>query len=559
MMLRCAVAFVASILSTHALVPHATSRVHRRLAAADAPEVEMPEPRVGDVVAFAGDWPGESKVGQIRSLQPRGAAWLADVVPLEDQANDVWRLPSAARARKRRVAVDVAELVPLEATAAGEDDAFVLARQETAEPASKALTGSAVGLLPKAAGYRALDDGFVPKGGTPKLDYAAEQRSKEEYEALKAQLLADSALAAGAGLVLSAAITRDVSDVGAYAVGAAGGLAYVFGLSQFADQAGEDSKPLLDLSKYRLLFPVVPFLGLAGANVAGGSTPGNLNLVPFDQFVAAAAGVLSYRVPLLVRQVFGGSGATADDVVGLLPGSLGKGARAAVEARDAAKRGDVEEDAVDTSKTVLVVCGPPGAVKTTLVERLLADDARFAKPAWTTTDRGAAGGDVLLRDDDFEADRGGLAVVFEDDGDAATLLEAAAPKKRGLPRAALLDRADGRVALVDCDVATAKQLATLDGARLVGVWVSLESLDALRDRLARVEAGRAAADPANAGVAPDDLAAAVAATVKARLATVVDDIDFGVRSPMFEFTIITSALDEDAAYAKLQRAAGYVF
>ena len=38
-----------------------------------------------------------------------------------------------------------------------------------------------------------------------------------------------------------------------------------------------------------------------------------------------------------------------------------------------------------------------------------------------------------------------------------------------------------------------------------------------------------------------------------------DDIDFGVRSTMFEFTIITSALDEDAAYAKLQRAAGYVF
>ena len=47
--------------------------------------------------------------------------------------------------------------------------------------------------------------------------------------------------------------------------------------------------------------------------------------------------------------------------------------------------------------------------------------------------------------------------------------------------------------------------------------------------------------------------------MKARLATVVDDIDFGVRSPMFEFTIITSAIDEDAAYAKLQRAAGYVF
>ena len=65
--------------------------------------------------------------------------------------------------------------------------------------------------------------------------------------------------------------------------------------------------------------------------------------------------------------------------------------------------------------------------------------------------------------------------------------------------------------------------------------------------------------PGDRGRRADGLAAAVAATVKARLATVVDDIDFGVRSPMFEFTIITSALDEDAAYAKLQRAAGYVF
>ena len=84
---------------------------------------------------------------------------------------------------------------------------------------------------------------------------------------------------------------------------------------------------------------------------------------------------------------------------------------------------------------------------------------------------------------------------------------------------------------------------------------------ALPDRMSMPtrESDSCPADRANAGVAPDDLAAAVAATVKARLATVVDDIDFGVRSPMFEFTIITSALDEDAAYAKLQRAAGYVF
>ena len=52
----------------------------------EADDLALPEPRVGDVVAYAGDWPGESVVGQIRSLQPRGGDWLADVVLLEDQA-----------------------------------------------------------------------------------------------------------------------------------------------------------------------------------------------------------------------------------------------------------------------------------------------------------------------------------------------------------------------------------------------------------------------------------------------------------------------------------------
>ena len=97
---------------------------------------------MGDVVAFAGDWPGETSVGQIRSLQPRGDRWLADVVPLEDQAGDVWRLPAAALARKRRTAVDVAELVPLEAAPAAEDDAFVLTATEPSAAVSVQATVS---------------------------------------------------------------------------------------------------------------------------------------------------------------------------------------------------------------------------------------------------------------------------------------------------------------------------------------------------------------------------------------------------------------------------------
>jgi hypothetical protein len=115
--------------------------------------------------------------------------------------------------------------------------------------------------------------------------------------------------------------------------------------------------------------------------------------------------------------------------------------------------------------------------------------------------------------------------------------------------------------VLDCDVATARQVATLRGARLVGVWVSLPSLDALEARLTRKEAAAALRAEGDGGDGGGDAAAIgerVARTVSARLATVVDDIDFGVRSPMFEFTVIADG-SEDAGAAKLAKAAAYVF
>ena len=87
----------------------------------------------------------------------------------------------------------------------------------------------------------------------------------------------------------------------------------------------------------------------------------SLNVIPVDQFACAAAGVVSYRVPLVARQVLGGDGVTSDDLVGLLPGSLGKGARAAKQkAKEDAEAEDAKDAkaVVDTSSTIFVVSGP---------------------------------------------------------------------------------------------------------------------------------------------------------------------------------------------------------
>lgn len=514
---------------------------------------ELPAPAVNDVVAFAGDWPGESLVGQIRSVQKGMGGWLADVVPLEEQAGSVWRMPSGPKARATRQAVDVRELVPLTAKYVRESDAWSIVREGTVAPG---LNGTAVGLERRAEGYRKLEPNFVPVGGFARLDYEGEKLALADYELLKQRIVNDTIAAGAAGLVVAYAF-GGVADAAAFAVGAVASLVYVLLLTKAADKTGAvmDER---DFSGARLGPPVLAFVFVALYHVL--QDPASVHafqLVPRDEFVATTAGVLSYRAPLLYREL--GSELGSDDVINALPGSLATAARMVKTPQVG------EEPALDgmAANTVLVLCGPPGAGAANLAARLLRADDRFVAPRWTRV----ADPDQDMRRfaDGYSEDRHIFDPPDVVASDSVTRMQidnaandfAVDRNSWVLRTEELLGRTDAKVPVIACDVTTAKQLEDLEGARLIGVWVSVDNLNILEDTLTREEARRLlAADPDQD---PKILAPAIADTVRAKLVSVVDDIDFGITSPMFEFTVLNAAVESDAAFAKVERAARYVF
>jgi len=102
--------------------------------------------------------------------------------------------------------------------------------------------------------------------------------------------------------------------------------------------------------------------------------------------------------------------------------------------------------------------------------------------------------------------------------------------------------------VVDADVELARKMVSLSGARLVGVWIGLDDLDKFESRLkAKIASG--------AIPIPDD--ETEDSILRAKVRQVVKDIEFGVVSGVFEFTILNEDVDESTR--QLREAANYCF
>lgn len=511
---------------------------------------EPPYPKVGDTVRYfdvdGGAADGEVLVGKIALIQPILSKepagndddgtnrWLVEIQELEDVGDGYYADYPSRKRRNKRSLRKLEEIGPVSASFVRTEDAYRIPRDKSGRPVAQ---------------YdRYKLEGYEGPAAVP-VNEEVVQSDGERYAELKIQLLKDAALAGLFGTVL-VELLRGFDDAITYLAGAIAGVGYVFFLSVKTDTVGSAGAKLgNNVSNLRFVLPAIVLTTVAVRNVALGANgplgpdgPGSIfSTVTTEQFACAMLGFLTYRVPLFASQL---SPVFGDSLGDLLPGSAGVALRMAQEAK-AEGEGEGSTGLLDEDLTpVLLVCGPAGTGKTSLVKKLIADGGgRFVEPKMMDrVEDGVTFERLEMRDEFLKMDSTGRYGLT-----AESVLTAATPAT-GDGDEENEERVQQQVVVVDADVALAKKLTTVSGARLIGVWVGLDTMEKFEGRLrAQIESGDL--------LIPED--ETEESVIRAKAKEIVQDIEYGVVSGIFEFTILND--DFEKSYGSLKQAAEYCF
>lgn len=260
-----------------------------------------------------------------------------------------------------------------------------------------------------------------------------------------------------------------------------------------------------------------------------------------EQFAAVVLGLITYRIPLFLRQllnpfIFPNSGESSSTAT-FLPGSAGVALK--LMQNEQKNESFSSSFSMRELQPILLVSGPEGTGKSSLVKRLMNDDrdGRFVLPRLI---------DKIAVEPRFEVmERRGQILKMIDSRYALSLdgiLNAVTEGKD--------DKQDKVAVVLDVDVDLARTLfRELSGkAKIIGVWVGLDSIDKLKDRLRAKLASTAIQLP------PGETEETY---IRAKIRKVIKDIEFGVVSGIFDFTILND--DIEISLAELQEAAKYCF
>lgn len=484
-------------------------------------------PKVGDMVRYSdidgGKDDGEVLVGKISFITTdlgKEQSWTVELNEMEDVGDGYYaEYPSRKRLSKKATR-NLADVSP------------VIGSFVRAENAFKVPLEAGTGRPMARAEIYDLEDYPGPFGGGEDIDQDVLAADEVLYSALKGKLLSSAAIAGAAGAIITDLI-KGTEDALIFAAGAAASVAYLFFLSVKTDTLGsQDSKLGKNVSNLRFLMPVFVIVGVALYNKSRGDANPVQNDNIFDtvtpeQYAAAVLGFLTYRIPLFLTQLLDSFKDEAGDLA--LPGSAGVAMKLAQQSDDQ-EAGGLSENVLTP---VLVVSGPQATGRSELVARLIEDgDGKFAKPT--------------------QIDQVKDGVTFERLQNRGEILEYDSSGRYGLTKDGILTATQGAegesVVVVDADVELAKKLTKMQGARLIGVWIGLNSVQEFEERIV------AMIDRGEISIPEDETKESV---VRARIREIVQEIEFGISSGVFEFTILNE--DEESSLKQLKEAANYAF
>mmetsp|Transcript_18561 Transcript_18561/g.27388 ORF Transcript_18561/g.27388 Transcript_18561/m.27388 type:complete len:609 (-) Transcript_18561:300-2126(-) len=521
---------------------------------------EAPYPKIGDLVRFydvdGGKADGQVLVGKISLIQKvlksekdtsTNDEWLVEITELEDVGDGYYADYPSRKRKSKRTLRNLQYIAPLAASFVRAEDAYKVPRDMSVSPP-----------VPKPSHPSYKIEGYEGPRSEP-INEDVVMEDFEKYGQLKVELIKNAAIAGLAGTVITE-LAKGLEDAIIYAAGAAAGVGYLYFLSIKTDTVGgNDAKMGSNISNVRFVLPVLVLVAIALRNASlgdanpvvvqqGASAAGFMTTVSKEQFGAAMLGFLTYRLPLFLSQL---SPVIKESAGGLLPGSAGVAMQMAQKAKEksAAAASASPTPFGENLVPVLLICGPPGTGKTSLITKLIQEDKeqRFVLPK--LVDRVADGAS-------FERlENRGEFLQLDSSGRLGLTKEAilnAAPSTTTASTAEDDDASSSttkQVVVVDANVDLAKKLvSSLSGARLVGVWIGLDSLDKFESRLnIQLESGDL--------VIPAD--ETKESFMRAKIREIVQDIEYGVVSGIFEFTILNDEFDE--SLSKLKNAAEYCF
>jgi len=503
------------------------------------PRKQPPYPKIGDLVRYydldGGKSDGEELVGKLTFLQKSTSSktgsgrepiieWLAEVTELENVGEGYFAEYPSRKRRKSKL-YKLESLSPVIGSYVRTEDAF------------KVPTDRMGRVLPLFEFYNL--EGFQGPAAVPVNSQVIETDLKN-YKALKLKLLKDSLLAGLFGTIVADLVAGlDVALV--YFAGAIAGVGYLFFLSVKTDTvASPDAKLGSNVSNIRFALPILVLIGISFQNlVTGGVSPSVDNIfdsVTKEQFGAAMLGFLTYRLPLFVSQLFPVIGESAGIV---LPGSAGIAMQMAREAKES-MGGQKKKDIFGQDlTTVLLVAGPIGCGKSELVEKLIQDsNGRFVAPKYL--------------------DRIVDPIRYEQLESRDEILQQDPTGRYGLTKDSVVNppgkfkEQDGeeieKILVVDADVELCKKLTKLSGIRIVGVWVGLDALEKFEVRIK---------DQIESGIILVPEGESADTVRRAKLREIVKDIEYGIVSGIFEFTVLND--DFENSLVELKSAAEYCY